>query len=352
MATLPTYPGAVTITDLAKTLDPDGKIATIIEMLKQRNEMLDDMTWMEGNLTTGHRTTIRAGLPTPTWRKLYGGVQPSKSAKVQIDDTCGMLESRTEIDVDLAKMSQNVNAFRLSESGAEAEGMNQTVAQALFYGDTSVNPERFTGLSPRYATVSAAVPSSANVIDGGGTGTDNMSVWLIVWGDQTLTGIYPKGTTAGLDHQDLGEIDAFDNSQTPPGRYRAYADRWTWKCGLSVRDWRYAVRIANIDVSDLQGQTGTQAPTAATQLMKLMARATTKVPQMGMGRAAFYMNRTAKGYLAVSALDKSNTALAIQPALQQFGDMSPGWTGNGTMTFLGIPCRTSDQLLLTEARVV
>lgn len=352
MATLPTIPGAVTLTDLAKSLDPDGSVATVIELLSQRNEILQDMTWMEGNLNTGHRTTVRTGLPTPTWRKLYGGIQPSKSNKVQVDDACGMLESRTEIDCDLANMSQNVSSFRLSEAAAESEGMSQTVGQALFYGDTSVNPERFTGLSPRYSSLSAAVPSSANIIDGGGSGADNMSVWLVLWGEQTVTGIYPKGTASGLLHQDLGEIDAFDQTQTPPGRYRAYADLWKWKCGLTVRDWRYAVRIANIDVSDLQSQTGTQAPTAATQMMKLMARATTKIPAMGMGKAAFYCNRTAKGYLAVSALDKSNTALAIQPALQQFGDMTPGWTGNGTMTFLGVPVRTCDQLLLNETRVV
>lgn len=350
MATLPTTPGAVTLLDFAKSIDPDGSVATVIELLSQSNEVLADMRWMQGNLPTGHRTTVRTGLPAPTWRKLYQGVQPTKSARAQVDDACGMLEARNEVDCDLANLNGNTQGFRLSEAQAEVEGMNQSFVQTLFYGDTAVNPERFTGFSPRYNTLSAAVPSSQNVISAGGSGADNTSVWLVVWGENTVTGIYPKGSEAGLNHQDLGEIDAFD-TQTPPARFRAYADLWKWKCGLTVRDWRYAVRIANLDISDLQGQTGTQAPTAATQLMKLMAIATTKIPAMGMGQAAFYCNRIVKGMLAVSALDKSNTALAIQPALQQFGDMTPGWTGNGTMTFLGVPVRTTDQLLNTETVV-
>lgn len=349
MATLPSRPGAVTLTDFAKSIDPNGSTASVIELLNQSNEVLQDMRWTEGNLPTGHRTTVRTGLPTPTWRKLYQGVQPTKSLRAQVDDACGMLEARNEVDVDLAMLNGNTASFRLSEAQAEVEGMNQAFTQALFYNDTAANPERFMGLAPRYSSISA--PNGVNIVDGGGTGSDNTSIWLVLWGENTVTGIYPKGSQAGLTHQDLGEIDAFD-TQTPPARFRALADLWKWKCGLTVRDWRYVVRIANVDVSDLVGQTGTQAPTAATALVKLMIRAMARIPQMGMGTAAFYANRTVKEYLSIAALDKSNAALAIQPAINQFGDVSPGSVGNGTTTFLGVPVRTVDALLSTEARVV
>lgn len=349
MATLPTNGGAVTLTDFAKSIDPDGSTAAVIELLNQSNEVLQDMTWMEGNLPTGHRTTVRTGLPTPTWRKLYQGVQPSKSKRAQVDDACGMLEARNEVDVDLADLNGNSSSFRLSEAQAEIEGMNQSLCQALFYNDTSVNPERFMGLAPRYSSKSAL--NGVNIVEGGGTGADNTSVWLVVWGKNTVTGIYPKGSSAGLQHQDLGEIDAFD-TQTPPARFRAYADLWKWKCGLTVRDWRYAVRIANIDISDLVAQTGTQAPTAATALMKLMIQAMARIPMMGMGTPVFYANRTVKEWLSIAALDKSQNAVTVEPAVNQFGQVSPGSLGNGTTRFLGIPVRTVDQLLSTEARVV
>lgn len=349
MATLPSKAGAVTLTDIAKSLDPDGSTAKVIELLNQSNEILTDMTWIEGNLPTGHQTTVRTGIPTPTWRKMYQGVQPTKSLRAQITDTCGMLEARNEIDVDTANLNGNTAEFRMSEAMAEIEGMNQALGETLIYGDVSVNPERFTGLAARYNTLSASVPSSQNIIDAGGSSTDNTSIYLVVWGPNTVTGVYPKGQAAGLDHKDLGEIDAFDASNN---RYRALADLWKWKVGLTVRDWRYVVRIANIDVSDLTGQTGTQASTASTAIMKLMIRAMARIPQMGMGRPVFYANRTVKEFLSVAALDKSNAALAIQPAINQFGDVAPGSVNNGTTTFLGVPVRTIDRILSTEARVV
>lgn len=350
MATLPTNGGAVTLTDFAKSLDPNGSTATAIELLNQTSDVLMDIPWLEGNQTTGHTTTIRTGLPTPTWRKLYSGVQPSKSLRAQVTDACGQLEARNEIDKAVCELNGNTSAFRASEATAEVEGMNQAFTETLFYGDTAVNPERFTGLTARYNALTGA-GTAQNVIDAGGTGSDNTSMWLVVWGAQTVTGIYPKGTQAGLNHQDLGEIDAFD-AQTPPARFRAYADIWNWKCGITVRDWRYAVRICNIDVSDLVGQTGTQAATASTAIIKLMVRAMARIPSMNMGKAVFYANRTVKEFLSISALDKSQNALSFSQSLDQFGHVAPGSVNNGTVMFQGVPVRTVDRLLSTETRVV
>lgn len=350
MATSPKS-GAVTLLDFAKSIDPNGRTATVVELLNQTNEMLIDMMWIEGNLPTGHRSTIRTGLPTATFRQMYGGVQPSKSQRAQVDDSCGMLETRSEVDKDVAELNGNTNEFRLSEADSFIESMNQTMAGTMIYGDTTINPERFTGFAPRFNSLEAG--NGGNIIDAGGTGSDNTSVWLVIWGAQTVHGIFPKGSKAGLLHQDLGEIDAFDNSQSPPGRYRAYADRWQWKCGLRVADWRYVVRIANIDVSDLAGQTGTQAITGAdsTLLIKMMIKAMARIPSIGKGRACFYASRTVKEMLSIQALDKSQNALALMPGVNQFGAVSPGSVGNGILTFFGVPVRTVDQILLTEARI-
>jgi hypothetical protein len=257
-----------------------------------------------------------------------------------------MLETRSEVDKDVAELNGNTNEFRLSEADSFIESMNQTMATTLFYGDVTVNPERFTGFGPRFSSLSAG--NGGNIIDAGGTGSDNTSVYLIIWGPQTVHGIFPKGSKAGLFHEDLGLIDAFDSSNN---RYRAYADHWQWKPGLRVADWRYVVRIANIDVSDLVGQVTTQANTAATLLIKLMIKAMAHIPAMGKGKAVFYAARTVKEMLAIQALDKSQNALALQPATEAFGGVSPGSVGNGTLTFFGVPVRTVDAILLTEARI-
>ena len=43
------------LVDVASRLEPNGGIATIAEILNEKNEVLDDMIWTEGNLPTGHR---------------------------------------------------------------------------------------------------------------------------------------------------------------------------------------------------------------------------------------------------------------------------------------------------------
>lgn len=348
MATLPTQAGAVTLADWAKTRDPDGSTAAVVEMLNNNTSALHDILWKEGNLPTGHQTTVRTGLPEGTWRKLYKGVQPTKSSRAQITDTVGILEARSEVDKDVADLNGNTSSFRLSEADAHVEGMTQQFLETVFYGDTDVHPERFTGLAPRYNTLNPAVPVSQNILDAGGTGSDNTSIWLVVWGENTVTGIYPKGSKAGLSHQDLGEIDAFDEDNL---RYRAYADLWKWKAGISVRDWRYVVRIANIDVSDLKGMTGTQAVDAGTNVVDMMIRAMSLIPNMGKGNPVFYAGRGVAAAMPLLAKKAAQSVLAIESGAQQFGEIRPGFAGAGNMRFLGVPVRTVDALLTTEARV-
>lgn len=345
-ATLPTKAGAVTLFDIAQGLDPDGKVARTINQLTQTNEMLREMPFMEGNLPTGHKSSILTGLPVPVWRKLYQGVPPSKAQRASVTDSIGMLEARSEVDVQAYRLNGSLDAWRLAESGPFLEAMNQNMAETVIYGDSSANPERFTGFTPRYSSLTAG--NGGNIIDAGGTGSNNSSVWLVVWGENTVSGIYPKGSQAGLEHQDLGEYDAFDELNN---RYRALGDLWMWKAGLTVRDWRYIVRIANINITDMMAGTGTQLNTAATWLPKLMIRAQALIPNAGMGNAAFYANRTIKAMLQVSALDRTQNALAIVQGANQFGAVRPGGVQQ-ELQFFGVPVRTVDRILNTEARVV
>lgn len=328
------------LADWAKRLDPNGKVATVAELLNQTNEILDDMTFIEGNLPTGHRTTVRTGLPAVTWRLLNGGVIPSKSTTAQLDEAAGMLEAYSEVDKDLAELNGDVSAFRGSEGRAFLESMNQTMAQTLFYGDTTVNPERFLGLHPRFNTISGAV-NGQNVLSGGGSGSDNTSIWLVVWGPNTVTGIFPKGSKAGIQHRDFGEVTVETTAGIAGGRMQAYREHWQWKFGLALRDWRYVIRMANIDVSDLVGSSGTQS---ANNLIALLSRMIDRVPSLGMGRAVFYMNRTVASLLRVQAMNKAANAVGVNQGLDQFGRV-------GSMNFMGIPIRRVDQILNTEATI-
>ena len=338
MATLSN--GSLTLADWAKRVDPEGRIPVVAELLSQSNEILEDCIFKEGNLPTGERVVIRTGLPTVYWRALNQGIPNSKSTTAQVDEACGILEARSEIDKDLAMLNGNTAQFRLSEDQAFLEAMNQTQATTLFYGNPGTDPKQFLGLAPRYSSLSAA--NAQNILSAGGSGSDNTSVFLVVWGDNTVYCPFPKGSKAGLIHEDLGEQTVYNADGT---RLQALATRYQWKNGLVVKDWRYVVRICNIDVSDLIAQTGTQASTASTALIKLMARALYRVPNMAMGRAAFYMNRTVHSGLSIAALDKSQYVLKVNEGLSQFGQPY-SW-----LSFLGVPLRRVDALLNTEAVV-
>lgn len=323
-----------TLLDLAKRTDPDGSIATIVELLNQNNEILDDMSWVEGNLPTGHRTTVRTGLPAPTWRKLYGGVQPTKSTTAQVTDNTGMLEAYAEVDKALADLNGNTASFRLSEDMAHIEGMSQEMADTLLYGNEGSEPEAFTGLSPRFNSLSAA--NAENIIDAGGTGTDNGSIWLVVWGPNTVHGIVPKGSTAGLKREDKGQV-TIENVDGAGGRMEAYRTHYRWDSGLTVRDWRYIVRIANIDKSLL-----TVAVTTGADLPDLLFRAMELPPNLSAGRAVFYMSRSMRSMFRRQLSEK------VKNSTLDFANIG----GRRTMTFQDIPIRRVDKMAADEARVI
>jgi len=323
-----------TLLDITKRLDPDGKVDTIVEMLTQTNEILADMVWQEGNLPTGHRTTIRSGLPAPTWRKLYGGVQPTKSTTVQVTDSCGMLEAYAEVDKALADLNGNTAAFRVSEDRAHIEGMNQEFVSTLFYGNEGSEPEAFTGFAPRFNDQSAE--NGQNILTSAATpdGTDNASMWLIVWGPNTVHGIYPKGSVAGLQMQDKGQV-TIENVDGNGGRMEAYRSHYRWDCGLTVRDWRYIVRI-NFDLEDIVAS-GSSGPVLA----DLMGKALRRIPSLAMGRPAFYANRDTLDALDLQSNNKSN--LAFQTVKDAQGVLVD--------TYRGVPIRRCDALLSTESGI-
>jgi len=321
----------LTLLDYAKRLGSDNKIAKIIELLNDTNDIIPDMVIVEANGTTGHRTTVRSGLPSVTWRLLNYGVQPSKSRTVQVTDTFGMLEGYSEIDKALADLNGNTPEFRLSEDRAFIEAMNQEMAETLFYGNTSTAQEEFMGLAPRYNSTTAE--NGGNIITGGGSGSDNTSVWLVVWGENTCHCIYPKGSKAGFTHEDKGQVTLED---ADGGKYEGYRSHYKWDLGLTLRDWRYVVRIANIDRSDL-----TATGASGAKLIELMIKAIHKIPNIRLGKAAFYANNDVITFLDLQTLNQSNVNVSYGQDVH----------GQKVMTFRGIPVRRCDAILNTEATV-
>lgn len=320
------------VIDVAKRLDPDGNIDMIAELLAEVNEIIMDAPVLEGNLPTGHRETVRTGLPEVYWRKFNAGVPISKSKTQQLTNTIGMLESRSHVDKDLADLNGNSAEWRFSEDKAFLESMSQTMAETIFYGNELVNPERFTGLAPRFNDLSAE--NGQNIIDAGGTTGNLTSIWLICWDTDTVNMRFPKQQqgTSFLSSRDLGE----ESVQDADGNYfQALRMLYKWNCGLNLKDWRYVVRIANIPVDTLANDGATA------DLWNLLISSMHKLFSLKKGKTCFYMNRTVMQYLDLQSFNKNNVQLTQQEV-----------DGEMITKFRSTPFRLCDALLNTESRVV
>ena len=341
------YPSMI---DVVSTLDPQGNTAAIVELLQQKNPILNDMPWVEGNTNLGHQVNVRTGLPAATWTSWYQGVPATKSTYAKVMEACAMMEQRTEIDKRAADFNGNSATFRLKEMLGSIEALNQALSTALFYGDSTQNPNQFNGLTPRFNSLEAG--NGGNIIDAKGTGPNLTSIWFIGWSGMTVHGVFPKGQKGGLHREDLGVFDAFDASRN---RFRAVGDLLQWHVGLAVEDWRYIVRIANVDVNALKTQQG-QA-----DLIELMTLALHLPPEVGESRSGLSPS-TANG--AAPTLMMPNPVFyctrRIAAALDIQSQVKSGFTlksgsdvfGRPVTSIRGVPIRSCDALSETETQVV
>lgn len=326
----------VTLLDRSKGFDPDGSEAAVVELLNQHNPLLDYLHFEEGNLPTGHRISQRTGLPAAYYRKMNKGVPSSKATSAQIDETAGELVARSEIDKSIAELNGNTAEYRTKEARPFIEGMNVEFMRNFFYGNTFQNGETIHGLATRFNTVNVANAANAvNVIDAGGTGSDNTSIWLLGLAPHTVYGIYPKGSKAGIEiHRGSGDEWIMDRDG---GKYRGYIDEYKWQNGLALEDWRYVVRIANIDVSDLKPDLSTGADIA-----DLMAQALEQIESLAGVTPVFVMGRRVRGMLRRQMVKRTtNSTLSIDTI-----------AGKRVTHFDEVPVLRSDAILETEARVV
>lgn len=322
-----------TYADVRKQSDSKDEIVDIIEILAQQLDMIGDAPIVECNDGNGHLTTMRAGLPTPTWTMLYQGVQPTKGITTQVRDTTGTMEDWSEVDVRLLEKTKNPGKLRMNGAKAHIMGIAQELGRMVIYGNTATDPRRFTGLAPRYNSLSA--DNGNQIIDAGGVGSTNTSVWFICWGEETVHLLYPEGSTAGLRRKDIGE----ETKELADGSlYRVAREHFCMNAGLSLRDWRGVARIANIDVPSL-----TADATVGVDIIDQMVDAYYALDNPGRAdqNCVIYTSKTVAKFLHKQAMNKKNVQLSLEEH-----------AGRKVTTFLGHPIRRMDTILETEARVV
>ena len=340
-----------TLSDLTSRMDGAGKQMYIAEMLSQSVPTLKDMPFKAGTEFMGHDIAYRTSIPSGFFRYLNMGVGYSKSTTGKARFGMADLEAYSQVDRLLAEQSGSVAAFRESEEVAFLEGLGQTWEETLWYGNSITNPAEFMGLSNFYNTVTQATAQNAtNVIDGGGTGSDNASLWLVCWGLHQIYGVYPRGSMGGLVSEDKADATpAFDNLGN---RYEAYTT-WFRQMGAIVpEDWRYGVRISNIDVT-ANGLAGPDAldlflaMSQADMLPPTLSKETSGITEVDAPTDPspslmpyWYTNRTVRFWMDAQGMRNRNVLLTLNDA-----------AGKPQDVIRGIRVRVADRLLITEARV-
>ena len=310
-----------------------GKVtASIIDLFVQSNVLLEDAITLECNDGTSHKTTVRNGLPEVEFRKFYQGAKCQKGDYTQITDSTGMIDDYSEVDKKLADLNGDKAQFLLNESEAHIQAMNNKVMTNILYGNKGKNDAEFDGLSVRYGKTSNTKGSIGyQVMSAGGAGSDNTSIWFITWGDTKTHLLYPRGSKAGLQYENQGQVTALDASNN---YYEAYRSHFSWDVGLTVRNYRANGRIANIDVSNLSGD-------SAADLITLMIKMWHRIKRHAKGgKTVIYVNETIETFLHLQAMNKTNVNLSL-------GEFA----GQEVVKFLGIPVKCCDQILDTEAVV-
>lgn len=310
----------LTLADLAIRRDPNGEMAAIAEILNRDNPILQHMPVIMANDVFNHKMVRRSYLPTGSFRRLNAGVATEKSETTEVTEGLGMLESYAEIDKTLADAAPDPMQFRMDEAAAFIEGMGQTLATKLFYGNHVTDPEEFDGLAVRMPDIDA----DGNVINQGGTGSDLTSIYIVQWGATRVFGLYPRGdANMGIRHDDLGEVTLQDASGN---NYQGYRDHFQVRIGLAVKDSRCIARLANIE------STGSSNTFDEDNLIKLINR----MPMEGAG-AVIYVNTTVKSQIDIKAKNQTNVNYSSSELF-----------GVPVTKFRGIPIRKCDAILDTE----
>lgn len=339
------------IIDVASRMGADGKPLFVAEMLSQSNEILNDLPWIAGNEMAAHEFAFRESIPAGAWVGYNQGAPFGKSTTGKARVGIATLEQWSQVDDNLARDSGDIAAFRESEDIAIMEGLSQTWAETLIYGNTVANRAQFMGLAPFYNTRSTNTAlNAANVIDGGGRGNSNTSCWLIGWREGTFYGVFPRDFREGLQMEDKGDVvPAMDNAGN---WFPAWSTFFRWRGALVPQDWRNGVRIANLDTT-AAGMAGPNAPDLFALLIQAMrmfpaaGRAQSGISQtdaprdasMGV-RICIYGNRTFLHYLDIQSIRGRNVLLS-----------STDYAGQPCDVFRRLPVRTVDQIVNSEATV-
>lgn len=331
------------LVDLLKSMNAAGQFVRAVDMMRQANEILDVMTWMPCNSGDEHLIVQNVTLPTIYEAMINRGILPSDGKDYDIFEPTATFRSWQEIDADAAEATGDPAKCMADRSRKHRQAHARNFVSNLIYGNSLTDPDTFPGIMQRYSDPTDN--NGQNMINAGGVGSDNASILLMGFGEDAVSGLYPKGTIAGLQTDDKGKVTKSNADGTTDAWRDVYLSKFSWSCGLSIEDWKWCARICNIDKSDILANND-----SAADLLQLTEDALYCMPSTAVmtdsnsngRRMGWFMNRTMR-----KMIDRQS-----RRSVQAGGQLDYAVVdGVRRKTLHGIPMYTVDQMTNAETLV-
>jgi hypothetical protein len=326
--------------DLARITLSDGKLAKVYDMVTENTPIIRDLMMVQCNRIDEFEHAELTGLPVSYYVMLGQGYPKSKATTKIVKDGTARVGNRFEVDRETARLSGNVPEFMAKQELFHIKSVMEKIEETIIYG-AAVDVDEFIGIHARLSTPSTDRTNSGyNLINGGGTGSDNMSVLGIVHSSETFHGIYPQGQKTGLEIDRIDSIDGSDgvpitDPQDSTRELLGYKRFVQQILGIAVPSWHGIVRICNIDNSLLTADVSTGA-----DLNVLFQRMALRLNRVKIGTKKIYVNDTVYSFI-MQQLSKTVGGNVGFSQVQ----------GQEQVQFWQIPIEVCDALTIAEATV-
>jgi hypothetical protein len=324
MATI-TVDTQYTLAEMLRRTAPDGSpLRSIAQVLDQVNDAMKIIPTFEANGVNLHKEAETKTEPSGSYTDYNEHVSRVASRTKANEFRLAKLEAFNTPDKNLIDDSPDPQGKRMQEATATLKGMMKTVASDLIYGNSASDSKKFTGIAAYVDDT-----DQSNVVDGGGTGSDLTSIYVIAPGPDTVFWVHPKGNPSfGVEHEDMG-TDIISDASTNTKDLRVYRDYFKFHQGLVVKDRRAVGRYANIESS------GSSNIFDEDKLIDLNTQ------MLEFSDSIFYLvNRTIMAQMWKRVKDKNNVFLDINEAF-----------GKPVITLFGRPVLLHDKIVDTETAV-
>jgi len=343
--------GYSTFTDIManySSLDAGAKFVMPKRILDRMTPLVKMMPMKASNNILSNIAVRTDSLPVASNRRWNEGIKATTSKNTPLNDPIALFQDVSEVDYDLWGLQNDPEAWRMDQDMNHIEALFQLLESTLFYGSTQYNPGAFNGLSTRFNNLESYPNGDTsgvflpNVWNGGLTTGPATSAWMIEFADDTVYGIYPPNTSAGLKVEDMGKelktLASTTGSQGANYYYPVLRTWLTWYMGIQIADERAVQRIANINPVALSSPGDFDE--------NIFIQAKNNLPRNGEGSGTvIFVNRQLKAQIDIRAVSQKINAYT------NFNSNETDVFGRSVTKFQNIPIYVAEKILSTETVV-